>query len=228
MGSTASWMVLLSWMMVVVAAVSAATDPMKLNRKMDATTAGLTYTTFSVNHQYSSVTWMTYGPEAHFDYGQLTPFTRVCAVAGKTNSNGTGHVFVLDAIGGAGNAAVLHIYQQNATAYPSIVPWNTVELTKVISADVAPCHMAVLGDYVYLGTEASPYYAKVNWKTQEAFEGWICTSMNPTSSVTATDDFVIISQQGCFMGFDKDGRMVIDGGEATTTFVAGTNGHTVV
>ncbi len=214
---------------VMLAVSSAAGDPplSMPNRKVDATSPS-TYTTFSVNQDYSSVTWMTYGPEAHFDYGQMTPFKRVCAVAGKTNTNGTGNIFVLDAIGGTGNAAVLHIYKQNATAYPSISPWKSVELSQVVSVDVAPCHMAVLGDFVYLGTEASPIYAQVNWKTQETFQAWICSSMKPTVSVTATNDFAIVSQNGCFAGYSKDGRMVIDGGESHPTFVAGTNAHIVV
>lgn len=226
------WTVVVGVLMVTVMSLSVAAinPPLKMpHRKMEATgSAPSTYTTLSVNQDYSSVSWMTYGPEAHFDYGQMTPFKRVCAVAGKTNTNGTGHVFVLDAIGGTGNAAVLHIYKQNATAYPSIAPWKTVELAKVVSADVAPCHMAVLGDFVYLGTQASSIYAQVNWKTQETFQGWICTSMKPTVSVTATNDFAIISQDGCFAGYNKDGQMVIDGGETHPTFVAGTNAHIVV
>lgn len=131
----------------------------------------------------------------------------------------------MDALGGADNSAVLHIYKQYETSRPSIVEWKTVALPKMVSPDAAPCAMAVLGDFVYLGTQASTVYAQVNWKTLDAFQGALCSPPGVTSSITASKDAAVVSQSGCMVGYNKDGRTLIHGGEQSTTFLAGQNAH---
>lgn len=211
--------------LAALVASAAAVQPIVVEKVDAANTTATTmfYTTFSANKALTGVSWVTCGHDETssgcYGSGSLGPFTRACAVSG----NGNGRIFVMDALGGSGNSAVLHIYKQNETSRPSIVESKTVALPKVVSQDAAPCAMAVLGDFVYLGTEASVVYAQVNWKTSEVFQGTICSPAGVTSSITAAKDAAVVSQSGCFVGYNKDGRAQIHGGETSTTFVTGQN-----
>jgi hypothetical protein len=213
--------------LVALVVSAAAVQPVVVHKVEASNTTATTmfYTTFTANKALTGVSWVTCGHDETssgcYGSGSVGPFVRACAVAG----NGNGRVFVMDALGGADNSAVLHIYKQNETSRPSIVEWKTVALPKMVSQDAAPCAMAVLGDFVYLGTQASTVYAQVNWKTLDAFQGTICSPPGVTSSITASKDAAVVSQSGCFVGYNKDGRTLISGGEQSTTFLAGQNAH---
>lgn len=185
------------------------------------------HTTFTAANSHTSINWMTCDQDSTssgcFGSGGLGPFTRACSLAG----NGEGHVFVMDATGGDNISALLYIYNQSETSTPRINLWNTVALPKIIGTDDATCFVSVVGHYVYLGTTTSTIFAKVNWKTLDLNAFSVCSPARFTSSITATKDFVTISQSGCFIGYNKDGVMMIDGGEVSTTFAAGNNGYAI-
>lgn len=124
------------------------------------------------------------------------------------------------------NSTDLYIYEQNESSKPSIL-LESKHSFPISGGDSAHCHMAVLGDFVYFGTSASPVYAQMNYKTLTTRTATICTPAPNMTSITASDKLVVVSQQGpvtgCFQSFNDKGQSEMTGGETADTFAASNN-----
>lgn len=111
---------------------------------------------------------------------------------------------------GMGNTTDLYIYEQNESSKPTIL-LESKHSFEITGGDDAHCHMAVFGDFVYLGTSVSSQYAQMNYKTLTTLTTMMCSSSTNTSSITASDKTVVVSQQGpsgpgCMAAFNERER----------------------
>jgi hypothetical protein len=93
----------------------------------------------------------------------------------------------------------------------------------ISSSGAAKCFMAAAGEFLYFGTNESPIYYKINLDNYAVASSSVCGGN--TSAITANDNFVVVSQSGCFVGYDDKGNEEEDGGEFTDEFVPGRNGY---
>lgn len=168
----------------------------------------------------SNLNWFTCGYDSQssgcYGNGSLGPFGRACSVAGSST-----RVVVADSNPSKGSTT-LYFYKQEESSTPSATLQKKLQLPGISASTSAACHMSILGNFLYFGTDESPTFYKVNLKTYKATPGSGCGGN--TSAITAGNEFAVVSLSGCFVGFDKQGTAMISGGELTDQFVPGTNG----
>lgn len=182
--------------------------------------AGTEYYATTYQRFDQTLSWVTCGYNATssgcFGSGSLGPFGRLCSVAG-TNTR----IIVADAQPASGPAR-LSIYAQAEGPSPTVTLLRTVALPAIPASATARCEMAILGNFVYFGTNESASYVKVSLRNYAVTTGSTCGGV--TSAIRSGPDALVVSQSGCFTSFDPSGNAQLTGGEFTDQFVPGTNG----
>lgn len=182
--------------------------------------AGTEYYATTYQRFDQNLSWITCGYNATssgcFGSGLIGPFGRLCSVAG-TNTR----IVVADAQPASG-PATLSIYAQAEGPSPSVTLLRAVRLPAIPASATARCEMALLGNFIYFGTNESASFVKVNLRNYSVTTGSSCGGV--TSAIRSGPDAVVVSQSGCFTSFDPNGNAQLSGGEFTDIFVPGTNG----
>lgn len=215
-GSVACWAALL---LALLASTESSAQPDALTSSPVEGTAPSSFF-YTIYQQFGeNISWLTCGYDEQssgcYGSGSIGPFSRACSVAGSST-----RAIVADSNASSGRTT-LYFYKQEESSTPSSTLQKVLELPDLPVSTSAICHLSVLGNFAYFGTSESSTYYKIDLRSFAITSGSSCGGN--TSAITAGNDFVVVSQSGCFVGFNRQGSSMISGGAFTDYFVPGGN-----
>jgi hypothetical protein len=189
------------------------------------------YISYSFGTGYQNVYWTVCGSTADsegcYDSGSMGPFGKAGALiegnpsVDASTSTVTRYVYIVDIAAGSGTDVALNVYKRTDVVTSSF-DTTTITLEKNVPLTLtggatAICSMAANSEYLFIGTDQSPFAIKVKKNTLATTTvGGFSPPENVTSITADKYGFVTVTFGGSFSGgfytYDPTGALAEDGG----------------